>query len=141
MNFNKVIIMGNLTRDPELKYLPSGKPVANFSIAINDKYKKGEELVENVSYFDIVVFSRQAETCNEYLSKGRPVLIEGKLQQRRWEQQDGTKRNKVEIVANSVIFLGGGSGGSGGGSKGGSSGGGSAGSNDFDSVSDDDIPF
>ena len=106
MNFNKVIILGNLTRDPEMKYMPNGKAVTNFSIAINDKYKKGDELVGNVSFFDIVTFDRQAETCNEYLEKGRPVLIEGKLQQRRWEAQDGTKRNKIEIIANSVTFLG-----------------------------------
>lgn len=106
MNFNSVTLMGNLTREPELKWLPSGSAVCNFSIAINDKYKKDEQWVDNVSYFDIVVFGRQAETSNEYLSKGRPVLVEGKLQQRRWEANDGTKRNKVEIVASNVIFLG-----------------------------------
>lgn len=142
MSFNKVIIMGNLTRDPELKYLSSGKPVTKFSIAINDKFKKGEEFVENVSYFDVVVFGRQAETCNEYLSKGRPALIEGRLQQGRWEAQDGTKRSKVEIVASKVVFLGGGRSESGGGSSSGdgkSSGGG--GDDSFDTVSDDDIPF
>ena len=72
-SFNKVIIMGNLTRDPELKFLPSGTAVCNFAIASNDEY------VENVSYFDVVVFSKQAENCNEYLSKGRPALIEGRF--------------------------------------------------------------
>jgi single-strand DNA-binding protein len=108
MNFNKVIVMGNLVRDPELKYLPSGKPLTNFSIAVSDKYKKDGELVENVSYLDVVVFSNQAEACNEHLSKGRSVLVEGKLQQRRWEAQDGSKRSKIEITASSVIFLGGG---------------------------------
>lgn len=105
-SFNKVIIMGNLVRDPELKYLPSGMPNCNFSIASNDSYKKGDDWVEQVSYLDVVVFSKQAENCNEYLSKGRPVLIEGKLQQRRWEAKDGTKRSKVEIVASNVMFLG-----------------------------------
>ena len=132
-SFNKVIIMGNLVRDPELRYLPSGMPVANFSIASNDSYKKGDDLVESVSYLDVVVFSRQAENCNEYLSKGRPVLIEGRLQQRRWEAKDGTKRSKVEIVASNVMFLGSGKG---------------AGADapkeedtDFETVSDDDIPF
>jgi single-strand DNA-binding protein len=105
MSFNKVIVMGNLTKDPEMKHLSSGKAVANFSIAINDKYKKGGEWVDSVSYLDVVVFDRQAETCNEYLSKGKPVLIEGKLQQNRWEAQDGTKRSKVEIVASRVVFL------------------------------------
>lgn len=122
MNLNKVIIMGNVTRDPELRYLPSGKAVTNFSIAVNEKYKKDDKLVENVSYFDIVVFSKQAEPCNEYLTKGSPVLIEGKLQQRRWESQDGTKRNKVEIIAQSVIFL-------------------NKGEKKDDSVHEDDIPF
>lgn len=135
MNFNKVIIMGNLVRDPELKYLPSGIPVANFSIAVNDSYKKGEEKVDKVSYLDVVVFSKQAENCNEYLAKGRPVLVEGRLQQSRWEAQDGTKKSKVEIIATSVIFLGTGKGGAGtnaGNNKTGS---------DYETVDDDDIPF
>lgn len=105
MQFNKIMIAGNLTRDPEMKYLPSGKNVTNFSIAVKDSYKKGDEFVENVSYLDIVVFARQAENCNEYLSKGSPVFIEGKLQQRRWEAKDGSKRSKVEIIANNVQFL------------------------------------
>jgi single-strand DNA-binding protein len=100
MNFNKVIILGNLTRDPEKKYLPNGDPVTNFSIAVKG-YK------EDVNYFDIVVFGKQAESCEQYLSKGRPVLVEGRLQQRRWEAKDGTKRSKIEVVASSVIFLGG----------------------------------
>lgn len=105
-SFNKAIIIGNLTRDPELKFLPSGTAVCSFSIAANDKYKKGDEYVEHVDYFNVVVFSKQAESCNEYLSKGRPVLIEGRLQQRRWEAKDGTKRSKIEIVASNVVFLG-----------------------------------
>lgn len=105
MNFNKIIIMGNLTRDPELKCLPSGTPVTNFSIAITDKYKKGDEMVENVSYFDVVVFSKQAESCNQYLIKGSPVLVEGRLQQRRWKDKDGNNRSKIEIIASKVIFL------------------------------------
>jgi single-strand DNA-binding protein len=101
---NKAIIMGNLTRDPELRYLPSGKPVCNFSVAVNDRYKKDGEQVENVSYFDIVLFGNQAESVNEYMEKGRTVLIEGKLQQRRWEK-DSQKRSKIEIIASSVTFI------------------------------------
>lgn len=132
--FNKVILLGNLTKDPEIKYLPSGMPVANFSIAINEKYKKGDEWVENVNYFDIVVFSKQGESCNEYLSKGNPVLIEGKLQQRRWEAQDGTKRSKIEIVANNVVFLGSGDGQSKPAKEKGKE-------NGYAPVSEDDIPF
>jgi single-strand DNA-binding protein len=104
-SFNKVILMGNLVRDPELKFL-SETAVCNFSIASNDSYKKGDEWIDQVSYFDIVVFKRPAENCNEYLSKGIPVLVEGKLRQRRWEAKDGTKRSKVEIVASNVVFLG-----------------------------------
>lgn len=105
-SFNKVIIMGNIVRDLELTYLTSGTAVCNFSIASNDSYKKGDETVDTVSYLDVVVFARQAENCNEYLSRGRPVLIEGRLQQRRWEAKDGTKRSKVEIVASNIMFLG-----------------------------------
>lgn len=129
MNFNKVIIMGNLVRDPELRYTPSGTPVANFVIAANDKYQKDGNTIENVSYFDIVTFSKQAENCNEYLSKGRPVLVEGKLQQRRWEAQDGTKRSKVEVVASKIIFLGYGNAGS------------ANSSGSDEGVNDEDIPF
>ncbi len=103
-SFNRVILMGNLTRDPELRYNPNGTPVANFSIAVNRKYKQGDELKEEVSYFDIVVFGKQAENCGQYLGKGRSVLIEGKLQQRRWEQE-GQKRYKVEIVADNITFM------------------------------------
>ncbi len=139
MQFNKVIIMGNLVRDPELKYLPSGTPVANLSIAVNDRYKKDGETVEKVSYFDIVVFARQAENCNEYLSKGRPVLVEGRLQQRRWEAQDGANKSKIEIVASNVIFLGSGSGSGSGGGRPKDSSSGSGGN--YETVSEDDIPF
>ncbi len=146
MDFNKVFLIGRLTRDPEIRYLPSGMPVANFSIAVNDNYKKDGQTVENVNYFDIVVFSRQAETCNEYLSKGKPVLIDGKLQQRRWEAQDGTKRNKIEVVASRVQFMpsggrGGESSASGSAGSGGSGGSGDGGGGDFNAVNDDDIPF
>jgi len=104
-SFNKVILMGNLTRDPELRYNPNGTAVASFSIALSRKYKQGEEFKEEVSYIDIVVWGKQAENCGQYLSKGRGVLVEGRLQQRRWETDDGQKRNKVEVVANSVQFM------------------------------------
>jgi single-strand DNA-binding protein len=107
MNFNKVVLLGNLTKDPELKYLPNGSPVTNFSIAVNDKYKKGEDWVEVASYFDIAVYGARAETCKDYLSKGRPVLVEGKLKQRRWEDKQGNKRSAVEVSASNVVFLGG----------------------------------
>jgi single-strand DNA-binding protein len=104
--YNKVILIGNLTRDPEIRYTPQGTPVTNFSLALNRKYKAGEELREEVSYFDIVVFGKQAETSSQYLSKGSSVLIDGRLQQRRWEDKDtGQKRSKVEVVAENVRFM------------------------------------
>jgi len=104
--YNKVILIGNLTRDPEIRYTPQGTPVTNFSLALNRKYKVGEELREEVSYFDIVVFGKQAETSSQYLSKGSSVLIDGRLQQRRWEDKDtGQKRSKVEVVAENVRFM------------------------------------
>jgi single-strand DNA-binding protein len=104
--FNKVIVTGNLTRDPDLKWLPSGKAVCNFSIALNDSYKRDDTWVDTVSYLDIQVFDKRAETCNEYLFKGKQVLVEGKLHQRRWEAKDGTKRSKIDIIASNVMFLG-----------------------------------
>jgi len=106
-NYNKVILMGNLTRDPELRYTPAGKAVANFSIAVNRRFRTDDQVREETDFFDIVVFGKQAENCSEYLSKGRPVLVDGRLQQRRWETDDGQKRSKVEVVAMSVQFLGG----------------------------------
>ena len=104
-SFNKVIMMGNLTRDPEVRYTPNGIAVANFAIAVNRKYKQGDETREEVSYIDIVVFGKQAESCGQYINKGDSVLIDGRLQQRRWETEDGQKRNKVEVVAQSVNFM------------------------------------
>jgi single-strand DNA-binding protein len=105
-SFNKVILMGNLTRDPEVRYTPNGSAVANFAIAVNRKYKQGDETREEVSYIDIVVFGKQAENCGQYLNKGDAALIEGRLQQRRWDDKDtGQKRSKVEVAAQSVTFM------------------------------------
>jgi single-strand DNA-binding protein len=104
-NLNKVILMGNLTRDPELRYTPSGTPVANFGLAVSRRYTQGEERKEEVCFIDIVAFGRQAEVVGEYLSKGRPVLIEGRLQWRSWESPDGQKRSKHEVVAENVQFM------------------------------------
>jgi single-strand DNA-binding protein len=98
--------LGNLTRDPEVRYTPNGSAVASFAIAVNRKYKQGEETKEEVSYIDIVVFGKQAEACGQYLGKGDAVLIDGRLQQRRWDDKDsGQKRSKVEVVAQSVNFM------------------------------------
>jgi single-strand DNA-binding protein len=104
-SFNKVILMGNLTKDPEIRYTPNGTPVANFSLAVNRRYKQGEELKDEVCYIDIVVFGKQAEHCGQYLNKGHGVIVDGRLQQRRWETDDGQKRSKHEVVAQTINFL------------------------------------
>jgi single-strand DNA-binding protein len=104
--FNKVILIGNLTKDPELRYTPSGTPVTTLRLAVTSKYKQSDEFKEETLFIDVVVFGRQAETCSQYLSKGRPVLAEGRLQERRWESSEGQQRSKMEIVAQNVRFLG-----------------------------------
>jgi single-strand DNA-binding protein len=104
-SFNKVILMGNLTKDPEIRYTPSGTPVATFGLAVNRRYKQGEELKDEVCYIDIVVFGKQAEHCGQYLGKGHGVIVDGRLQQRRWETDDGQKRSKHEVVAQTINFL------------------------------------
>src|SRR5713101_4953578 len=103
--FNKVILMGNLTRDPEIRYAPSGTPVANFGLAVNRRYRQGDETKEEVCFVDIVVFGRQAETCGQYLSKGNGALVEGRLQMRKFETKDGQKVTKHEVVAENIRFL------------------------------------
>jgi single-strand DNA-binding protein len=105
-SFNKVLLMGNLTRDPELRFTSNGSALAKFGLAVNRKYKAGEEWKEEVCFVDITVWGKQAENCAEYLSKGRPVFIEGRLQFSTWESDDGQKRNKLEVVAITVQFLG-----------------------------------
>lgn len=106
-SLNRVILVGNLTRDPELRFTPSGSPVAGFGLAVNRTYtnKQGEK-VENVDFFNIVVWAKLAELCAEYLKKGRPVALEGRLSSRSWETEDGQKRSVVEVVAENVQFLG-----------------------------------
>ena len=106
-SFNKVLLIGNLTRDPELRYIPSGQAVTTFTVASNRNYvAPSGEKKEEVAFIRIVAWARLAETCNEYLRKGSPVFVEGRLQSRSWETQDGTKRSTVEVVASSVQFLG-----------------------------------
>jgi single-strand DNA-binding protein len=103
--FNKVILIGNLTKDPELRYTPQGTPVASFRLAVTTKFRSGDEMKEETLFIDIVVWGKQGESCSQYLSKGRPVLVEGRLQERRWET-DGQQRSKTEVVAQNVRFLG-----------------------------------
>jgi single-strand DNA-binding protein len=104
---NRVYLMGNLTRDPELRYTPSGTAVASFGLAVNRRYRHGEEWKEETCFVDVAVFGRQAETVSEYLSKGRQALVEGRLTWRSWEADDGTRRSKHEVVAQNVQFIGG----------------------------------
>ncbi|MBC8412825.1 MAG: single-stranded DNA-binding protein [Nitrospira sp.] len=103
--FNKVILMGNLTRDPEMRYSPQGTSVCKFSIAINRKFRQGEEFKEEVTFVNIVVFGKQADNSGKYLNKGSSVLIEGRLQENKWETEDGQKRSRMEVVAQDVRFM------------------------------------
>lgn len=105
-SFNQVTLMGNLTRDPELRTTPNGQNVCSFSLALNRSYKGQDgEWKEMTDFVDIVAWGPLGERVAQYLSKGRPALVSGRLQSRSWEQ-DGQKRNKVEVVANDVTFLG-----------------------------------
>ncbi len=112
-SFNQVTLMGNLTRDPELRTTPNGASVCSFSLALNRSYKNAEgNWTEATDYVDIVAWGPLGERVAQYLTKGRPALVSGRLQSRNWEQ-DGVKRSKVEVVANDVTFLGGPGGGAG----------------------------
>jgi single-strand DNA-binding protein len=102
--YNKIILIGNLTKDPELRYTPQGTPVASFRLAVNFKYKQTDEVKQETMFIDNVVFGKQAETCSKYLNKGSSVLVEGRLQERRWES-NGQQKSKFEVVAQSVRFL------------------------------------
>ncbi|MBU1726514.1 MAG: single-stranded DNA-binding protein [Candidatus Omnitrophica bacterium] len=106
-SYNKVLLMGNLTKDPELRYTPQGAAVANLRMAVNRKYRnKNQELKEEVCFITAVVWNKQAETCNQYLHKGSPVFVEGRLQSRSWEDNAGQKRSVIEVRAERVQFLG-----------------------------------
>lgn len=105
-NLNRVMLIGNLTRDPELRYIPSGTAVANFSLAVNRIYntQSGEKKKETC-FTRVVAWGRMAEICGEFLTKGSAVFVEGRLQSRSWEAPDGQKRSTIEVVANNVQFL------------------------------------
>jgi single-strand DNA-binding protein len=107
-NINTVVITGNLTRDPELRSTPGGTAVCKLRVAVNSRRKDGQsgEWIDKPNYFDVTVWGAQGENCAQYLSKGRPVAVDGRLDWREWEAQDGSKRQAVEIIANSVQFLG-----------------------------------
>jgi len=106
-NFNKVFLMGNLTKDPELRYTPQGTAVVNLRLAVNRRFRdRSQELKEETCFVTVVVWDKQAETTNQYLHKGSPVFIEGRLQSRSWEDSSGQKRNVIEVRAERVQFLG-----------------------------------
>ena len=130
---NTVILTGNLTRDPELRHTPSGVAVANVGLASNRKYRQGDELKEDVCFVDVTAFGSTAQAVAEHLVKGRKVLVEGRLRYHAWENENGQKRSKVDVIANRVNFL----------PQAGKNGNGSNnGANEFDGTLDDDeIPF
>jgi single-strand DNA-binding protein len=103
--FNKVILMGNLKREPEVRYTPQGTSVCNFGLAVNRTFKQGDEVKKEVTFINVVVFGKQADTCGQYLNKGSGVLVEGRLQERRWETDEGQQRSRHEVVAQNVRFL------------------------------------
>jgi single-strand DNA-binding protein len=155
---NVVVITGNLTRDPELRHTGGGTPVCDLRVAVNSRRKDGQtgEWIDKPNYFDVTVWGAQGENCANYLSKGRPVAVEGRLDWQEWEAKDGSgKRQAVRIIANSVQFLGSRDGSGGGGGGGNGNGGFSptsdvpADTSDFEGAAaasggggaDDDIPF
>jgi single-strand DNA-binding protein len=158
-NVNVVVITGNLTQDPELRHTGGGTAVCELRVAVNSRRKEGNDWVDKPNYFNVVVFGGQGENCANYLSKGRPVAIEGRLDWREWEAKEGGgKRQAVQIIANTVQFLGSRDGSGGGGNaNGGGDGGGftpssdvPADTSDFEGAaaggsgstgSEDDIPF
>ena len=118
-NINVVVITGNLTRDPELRSTPGGTSVCKLRVAVNSRRKdQSGNWVDKPNYFDVTVWGAQGENCANYLSKGRPVAVEGRLDWREWEDKEGGKRQSVEIIANSVQFLGSRDGGGGNGNGG-----------------------
>ena len=144
-NINRVVLVGNLTKDPELRHTPSGTAVCQLRIAVNSRRRdEAGQWVDKPNYFDVSIFGNQAESSAQYLSKGRPVGIDGRLDWREWDAQDGSKRQAVQIIAESVQFLG---------SRGDAPEGGAGGNQfvpagaaaesgaDFPQTADDDIPF
>jgi len=156
-NINRVVISGNLTRDPDLRSLPSGNSVCSLRIAVNTRRKEGTEWVDKPNYFSVTVWGAQGENCARFLAKGRPVAIDGRLEWREWTDKEGNKRESVEIIADSVQFLGGPADNNGGGYSGAGAAAGTgfaphsdvpADTSDFQPVgarnsapADDDIPF
>jgi len=116
-SFNRVVLVGNLTRDVELRRTPQGTAVTDIGLAVNERVKRNDEWVDEANFFDITLWGRTAEVASEYLAKGSSVLIEGRLKYETWSQEDGTKRSKVKVVGERMQMLGSRSGGGGGGQK------------------------
>lgn len=148
-NINRVVLVGNLTRDPELRHTGSGTAVCSLRLAVNTRQKDQAtgQWGDKPNYFDVTVWGNQAESCSQFLSKGRPVAIDGRLEWREWTAQDGTKRQAVEVIAESVQFLGSRQDGEGGAPGGGGNqyvpAAAASGGDDFpgSAAADDDIPF
>jgi single-strand DNA-binding protein len=148
MSFNKIILVGNLGRDPELRYTPQGTPVCSFSLATNER-RKDKTTGENndiVTWFRVTLWGRQAETASQYLSRGRPVYIEGRLRVEEWTDRDGKPRHTLEVHATDMQFIGGGRGedagaGGGGGAPGRAAAAPGESAPEPTDLSDDDIPF
>lgn len=104
-DINRVVVIGRLTRDPELKILQSGTTAADLSIAVNESQKKGDEWTDYANFFNVTAWGKTADNCGKYLTKGRQIVVEGRLHQDRWEK-DGVKHNTVKIIAESVQFIG-----------------------------------
>jgi single-strand DNA-binding protein len=117
-SYNRVILVGNLTRDPELRYIPSGTAVSDVTVAVNDRVKRNDQWVDEATFVDVTLWGRTAEVANEYLSKGSPLLIEGRLKLDRWEK-DGQKHSRLKVIGERMQMLGSREGGRGGGRSGG----------------------
>jgi single-strand DNA-binding protein len=147
-SFNRVILAGNLTRDPQLSYTPNNTPVCEFGLAVNRRYRDREgNRQDEVCFVDMNAFGRQAEVINQYMAKGRPILIEGRLRLRQWTNREGQNRSKLDVVVENFTFLGGGSPnngpgrGSGGPRQEGYEDQGSSSDDDFPPADDPDVPF
>ena len=146
MSFNKIIVVGNLGRDPELRYTPQGTPVCSFTVATNEKRKdRAGEMQDVTTWFRVTLWGRQAETASQYLAKGRPIYVEGRLRVEEWTDRDGKQRYTLEVQATDMQFIGGGrtdeaaaSGGAGGATSKASP---SERQQPEPDLSDDDIPF
>ena len=104
-SYNRIVLLGNVTRDIELRYIPSGTAVTDIGLAVNDRVKKGDEYIDETTFVDVTLWARTAEIANQFLAKGSPVMIEGRLKQETWEQ-DGQKRSKHKVIGDKLILLG-----------------------------------